>query len=90
MQGSDFETGRKSILICVESIYSMEGDICPLKEFVSLTKELFEVPAGNAQFIVDEAHSSGVLDAKGAGLVSIQTLLPDISHISLRQYLHSH
>jgi 8-amino-7-oxononanoate synthase len=63
-----FATGSKSILICVESVYSMEGDICPLKELVGVAKELF--PAGNAQFIVDEAHSSGVLGPKGAGLVS--------------------
>lgn len=63
-----FRTGRKSILICVESIYSMDGDICPLAEFVALSKELF--PAGNAQFIMDEAHSSGILGPNGAGLVS--------------------
>lgn len=63
-----FVTGEQSILICVESIYSMEGDICPLREMVDLAKDLF--PAGNAQFIIDEAHSSGVLGPKGAGLVS--------------------
>lgn len=64
-----FRTGHKSVLICVESVYSMEGDICPLVEFVELAKELF--PAGNAQFIIDEAHSSGVLGPKGTGLVSL-------------------
>ncbi|KAE9363948.1 8-amino-7-oxononanoate synthase [Stipitochalara longipes BDJ] len=62
-----FTTGTRSVLICVESVYSMEGDICPLREFVELAKELF--PAGNAQFIIDEAHSSGMLGPKGAGLV---------------------
>jgi 8-amino-7-oxononanoate synthase len=63
-----FARGDKSVLICVESVYSMEGDICPLREMVQVAKEVF--PAGSAQFIVDEAHSSGVLGPKGAGLVS--------------------
>ncbi|KAI0505429.1 8-amino-7-oxononanoate synthase [Xylaria bambusicola] len=72
-----FVTGTKSILISVESVYSMEGDICPLKELVAIAKELF--PAGNAQFIVDEAHSSGVLGPKGAGLVQLLRLEKDIA-----------
>ncbi|KAK2828963.1 hypothetical protein FQN49_007231 [Arthroderma sp. PD_2] len=74
---SAFISGEQSILICVESIYSMEGDICPLVEFVEITKELF--PAGNAQFIVDEAHSSGVLGPKGAGLVQMLGLEKEIA-----------
>ncbi|KAI0429153.1 8-amino-7-oxononanoate synthase [Xylaria sp. FL1042] len=72
-----FATGAKSILICVESVYSMEGDICPLKELVAVVKELF--PAGNAQFIIDEAHSSGVLGPKGAGLVQLLGLEKEIA-----------
>ncbi|KAJ5496619.1 8-amino-7-oxononanoate synthase [Penicillium fimorum] len=72
-----FKTGGKSVLICIESVYSMEGDICPLREFVELAKELF--PAGNAQFVIDEAHSSGVLGANGAGLVQLLGLEKDIA-----------
>lgn len=66
-----FAKGQQSILICVESIYSMEGDLCPLKEFIDLAKEMF--PAGNAQFIIDEAHSSGVIGPRGGGLVSFSS-----------------
>jgi 8-amino-7-oxononanoate synthase len=62
-----FAAGTSSILIAVESTYSMNGDICPLDELVQVAKELF--PLGNAQFIIDEAHSSGVIGPKGAGLV---------------------
>ncbi|KAJ0116902.1 aminotransferase class I II [Diaporthe amygdali] len=72
-----FRSGAKSVLICVESIYSMDGDICPLAEFVALAKELF--PAGNAQFIMDEAHSSGVLGPNGAGLVQALGLEKEIA-----------
>ncbi|KAL6890032.1 8-amino-7-oxononanoate synthase [Trichoderma evansii] len=62
-----FATGTSSILIAIESTYSMDGDICPLDELVQVAKELF--PLGNAQFIIDEAHSSGMMGPKGAGLV---------------------
>jgi 8-amino-7-oxononanoate synthase len=64
-----FARGDRSVLICVESVYSMEGDICPLREMVAVAKEVF--PAGNAQFIIDEAHSNGIIGPNGAGLVSI-------------------
>ncbi|KAF1974179.1 8-amino-7-oxononanoate synthase [Bimuria novae-zelandiae CBS 107.79] len=51
---------RDSIIICVESSYNINGDICPLKECVEVAKELF--PLGYAQFIIGEAHSMGVLE----------------------------
>ncbi|KAF3480040.1 uncharacterized protein GIQ15_07016 [Arthroderma uncinatum] len=64
-----FASGSSSILIAVESVYSMDGDICPLNELVQVAKELF--PLGNAQFIIDEAHSGGVIGPRGAGLVNM-------------------
>lgn len=72
-----FGAGSQSILICVESIYSMDGDICPLEECVNVAKELF--PAGNAQIMIDEAHSSGVLGPNGAGLVQMLGLEKEIA-----------
>ncbi|KAI1118029.1 class II aminotransferase/8-amino-7-oxononanoate synthase [Nemania sp. NC0429] len=60
--------GSRCVLIIVESEYSMEGDITPLAELVGISKEIF--PDGNAQFIIDEAHSTGVLGKQGKGLVS--------------------
>ena len=72
-----FQSGAQSILICVESIYSMNGDVCPIKEFVSVVKEMF--PLGNAQFVMDEAHSTGVLGPRGAGLVSMLGLEKEIA-----------
>ncbi|KAF3343930.1 hypothetical protein VD0002_g9218 [Verticillium dahliae] len=73
----EFKAGTKSILILVESIYSMNGDVCPLKEFVQATKEIF--PLGNAQFVIDEAHCVGVLGPKGRGLVSMLGLEKEIA-----------
>lgn len=72
-----FRNGTRSILICVESIYSMDGDICPLQEMVQTVKEVF--PLGNAQFVVDEAHSTGILGPRGAGLVAALGLEQDIA-----------
>ncbi|MEO7988820.1 MAG: pyridoxal phosphate-dependent aminotransferase family protein [Chryseolinea sp.] len=53
-------TGK--IFIAVESIYSMDGDQCPLKELVTLSEKY------GASIILDEAHSTGVHGDKGAGL----------------------
>lgn len=50
-------------LILVESVYSMDGDLAPLKEIVSLARQY------RAEVIVDEAHAAGVLGPKGKGLV---------------------
>ncbi|KAF9763193.1 hypothetical protein IL306_003221 [Fusarium sp. DS 682] len=74
---SAFQSGTRSILICVESVYSMDGDICPLREMVEVVRELF--PLGNAQFIIDEAHGTGVIGPKGAGLVAELGLEKDIA-----------
>ncbi|RMZ81978.1 hypothetical protein DV737_g2287, partial [Chaetothyriales sp. CBS 132003] len=57
-----------NIFVAVESVYSMEGDIAPLKEMAELIEELF--PCGNAHMIVDEAHATGIYGPLGAGRVS--------------------
>lgn len=59
--------GRRNVFIAVEAVYSMDGDIAPLKEIVALVKEI--LPEGNGHLIVDEAHSNGVFGPKGRGLV---------------------
>jgi 8-amino-7-oxononanoate synthase len=45
----------------------MDGDVCPLRELIEVAKETF--PAGNAQFVIDEAHSTGVIGENGKGFV---------------------
>ncbi|KAF7895521.1 uncharacterized protein EAF01_009483 [Botrytis porri] len=69
--------GKKCVLIVVESFYSIEGDMSPLKELVQITKEMF--PHGNAQFIVDEAHSMGVVGERGLGYVNALNLDSEIA-----------
>ncbi len=59
-------------IVIVESIYSMDGDICPLDNFVEVCKEY------NALLIVDEAHAMGVFGPNGAGLVQQHGLQNDV------------
>jgi 8-amino-7-oxononanoate synthase len=51
--------------VVVESIYSMDGDTAPLKELVQVCEK------HGAYLIVDEAHSTGVMGASGAGMVAM-------------------
>jgi 8-amino-7-oxononanoate synthase len=49
------------ILVVVDGVFSMEGDIAPLTEIVERCK------SHGARLMVDEAHAVGVLGARGAG-----------------------
>jgi 8-amino-7-oxononanoate synthase len=49
------------ILVVVDGVFSMEGDIAPLQEICDLCE------AHGARLMVDEAHGAGVLGARGAG-----------------------
>lgn len=66
---------KRSVLVAVESLYSMEGDICPLEDLVKVAKETLE----NVQFFVDEAHSTGVIGRHGSGLVNLLGLEKQIA-----------
>ncbi|KAF2878488.1 pyridoxal phosphate-dependent transferase [Massariosphaeria phaeospora] len=59
------KSGKRCVIVGVESYYSMDGDICPLRELIEAAEEIF--PYGNAQFVVDEAHSFGSM-GPGGGL----------------------
>jgi glycine C-acetyltransferase/8-amino-7-oxononanoate synthase len=56
------------ILIITESIFSMDGDRCPLREIVVLKEEF------GAQLLLDEAHAIGTIGPNGAGLAAEQGL----------------
>jgi 8-amino-7-oxononanoate synthase len=49
------------VLVVVDGVYSMEGDVAPLPEICDLCERY------GARLMVDEAHGVGVLGARGAG-----------------------
>jgi 8-amino-7-oxononanoate synthase len=49
------------VLVVVDGVFSMEGDVCDLPRIVELCK------AHGARLMVDEAHGAGVLGPRGAG-----------------------
>ena len=50
-------------LIVTDSVFSMDGDLCPLPEILAIAEEF------SCMVLVDEAHATGVLGATGAGCV---------------------
>jgi 8-amino-7-oxononanoate synthase len=62
-------------LIVVDGIFSMEGDIANLPEIVRLAKQY------NANIMVDDAHSLGVIGKQGRGISSHFGLTDDVDII---------
>jgi 8-amino-7-oxononanoate synthase len=49
------------ILVVVDGVFSMEGDVAPLEQISELCAQF------GARLMVDEAHAAGVLGSRGAG-----------------------
>lgn len=64
------------LIVIVESIYSMDGDIAPLKELVKLKKSFPKVI-----LYVDEAHAFGVRGARGLGLCEEYGIIDEVDII---------
>lgn len=50
-------------LIITDSVFSMDGDLCPLPQILDASEEF------SCMLLVDEAHATGVLGENGAGCV---------------------
>jgi 8-amino-7-oxononanoate synthase len=56
-------TAYRRCLIVTDSVFSMDGDLCPLPTILDLAQEF------DSMLLVDEAHATGVLGPSGAGAI---------------------
>lgn len=66
------KTATENSFIITESVFSMDGDFCPLEELISISKKY------NAYLIIDEAHAIGVVGENGEGLIQHKNLQDEI------------
>ncbi|MGZ8283181.1 MAG: serine palmitoyltransferase [Allosphingosinicella sp.] len=62
-------------LVVLEGVYSMLGDVAPLKEMVAVCR------AAGAMVLVDEAHSMGFIGANGRGVAEEQGVLDEVDFV---------
>jgi 8-amino-7-oxononanoate synthase len=70
-------SSAKLKLVVVDSIFSMDGDISPLKDIRFLCERY------SALFYVDEAHAFGIFGEKGKGISDELGVEPDIALFTL-------
>jgi len=62
-------------LVVLEGVYSMLGDIAPLKEMIRVAKD------NGAMVLVDEAHSMGFIGPNGRGVAEDQGVLDQVDFV---------
>jgi CAI-1 autoinducer synthase len=63
-------------VVLVDSVYSIDGSVCPLRDMARLTSEL------GCIFVVDESHALGTHGALGQGLVAAQGLQDQVHFVT--------
>jgi len=72
----EYISSKGRLIIAIEGVYSMGGDIAP-KQFVKIANKY------NAILIVDEAHSSGVIGNNLLGWFDYWNIKPKSNHIKM-------
>jgi len=67
--------GERNRLVVVEGLYSIRGDVAPLKDILAVCR------AHGAYLLVDEAHSLGTYGAHGRGCAEEQGVLDDVDFV---------
>jgi 8-amino-7-oxononanoate synthase len=68
-------SGRRDRLAVIEDVYSVRGDVAPLKEIVAVCRE------HGAYLMVDGAHSFGAYGARGLGRAESEGVLADVDFL---------
>jgi len=63
---------HRRCLLVTDSLFSMDGDLAPLRRLVALKKTY------DAQLLIDEAHASGVLGPHGRGAAELLDVEDDV------------
>jgi 8-amino-7-oxononanoate synthase len=66
------ESAAGGLLVAVDGIYSMEGEMAPLAEIDTVRR------AFGARLLVDEAHAIGVVGPHGSGSAALEGVQPDL------------
>lgn len=74
LSSSSSSAGR-NVWLAVESVYSMDGDVCPLRELLDTLSDF--VPQDRICAVIDEAHSTALYGSRGRGLVNTLSLQDD-------------
>ncbi len=67
--------GQRNRLVVVEGLYSIRGDVAPLRELVAVARE------HGAYVMVDEAHSLGTFGPTGLGCAEDQGVLQQVDFV---------
>jgi 8-amino-7-oxononanoate synthase len=67
--------GQRNRLVVAEGLYSIRGDVAPLRELVSVARE------HGAYMMVDEAHSLGTFGPTGLGCAEDQGVLDQVDFV---------
>jgi 8-amino-7-oxononanoate synthase len=67
--------GQRNRLVVVEGLYSIRGDVAPLREIAEVAR------AGGAYLLVDEAHSLGTFGPTGLGCAEDQGILDQVDFV---------
>ena len=69
--GAARERGRR-VLVAVDGVYSMDGDVAPIAEMTKLAHE------ADAVVLLDDAHGTGTLGRRGRGTAEVAGVLGDV------------
>src|SRR5262249_41409591 len=68
-------SGKRDRLVVVEGVYSVRGDVAPLKDISAVCRE------HGAYLMVDEAHAFGAYGARGLGLAESEGVLEAVDFV---------